>query len=213
MTLVDPPRLCRHPSLSEYARNPKDRQKCSIFHSFMKRVELKSSLKCIVTCNIDCLELKAGISRGNINFLHGNIDHLRCLACNRVKRPLTKDDLLQMQDGYYLSSDKDCHRTPGAPSKLIPAIQYYNDVVSISEQKQNDLIQLSQSSKGYLVIVAGLNCQAFVNDCHRNKKNRLVWINLVEPPKKFASYFDSSRRRAIENFMSQMSVLWIIRLC
>ena len=163
----------------------------------MKRVELKGSLKRIVTCNIDCLELKAGISSGNINFLHGNIGHLRCLTCNTVKRPLRKDDLLQMQNGYYPSSDKDCHRTstrPGAPSILIPAIQYYNDVVSISEQKQNDLKQLSQSSNGYLVIVAGLSlstpdCQAFVNDCHINKKNTLVWINLVEPPKKFASYF------------------------
>ena len=67
----------------------------------MKLVENKRILNIIYTQNVDCLEIKAGISQEKIVFAHGNRNEANCVICKSKISVHEMKNAIEMKQVYY----------------------------------------------------------------------------------------------------------------
>ena len=54
------------------------------FHNFISGLQSKGKEVCIITLNVDELEMRAGIPRDMVMQVHGSVWNERCLSCNNI---------------------------------------------------------------------------------------------------------------------------------
>ena len=102
-TFIQKPNL-----LYEFYKNFKDNSyKPTLTHYFMKYLFDMNIVKKVFTQNIDSLELKSGIDKEKINFVHGNIFEGNCINCN------CKIDIKEIDQAIEKNEIKYCDKCKG----------------------------------------------------------------------------------------------------
>ncbi len=127
-TFIQKPNL-----LYEFYNNfKKNSYKPTLTHIFMKYLIDLNIVKKIYTQNIDGLELKAGIDKEKINFIHGNIFEGKCINCN------TKIDIKEIDEAIKKNEIKYCEKCKGICK---PNIVLYGENVNENFEEEIKEIQ------------------------------------------------------------------------
>lgn len=143
-------------------------------HRFVKQLDAKGKLTCIVTQNVDGLFQKAGLSGDKLIEIHGTITTATCLACgtphnrNELSRPI--------KTGSRIPVCRKCNGT------LKPDMVFMGETVS--ETKLNRALFQILSSDLLLVVGTTLTVEpvSSLSRMAKHKGVRVVIINLSPTP-------------------------------